>query len=155
MAAVHRRGANVALMTETTATHFNSDDGSFERWETPNGYNSHAYNDWDKENPLYNCRALPGNVTNRVQNEVMQKVLTQYNLTREVYVVETFRHLAPHHNMHYGNCHAEGGYRMHNLDCTHFCAFSPLMWTPIWRSLEQSLQKALHSKAKTHGLRAV
>lgn len=146
MTSVRRRGGNIALMTETTPTHFNSDDGSFEHWETPHGYNMNTYNDWDKMNPLYHCRPLPANVTNRVQNEVMRKVLVDHNLTHEIHVVETFRHLAPYHNMHYGNCHPEGGYRFRLMDCVHFCAFSPLMWTPIWRSMEHALQKALKHK---------
>ncbi len=146
MTNVHRRGKNIALMTETTPTHFNSDDGSFEHWQTPHGYDMNTYNKWDREYPLYHCRALSANVTNRVQNEVLRKVLTAQNLTDEIQVVETFRHLAPYHNMHYGNCHPEGGYRFGSLDCVHFCAFSPLMWTPIWRSMEHALHKSLRSK---------
>jgi len=144
---------NVAVWMETTATHFNSRRGDFAEWETPNGYHLMTYNTWDPEVPLYHCRQHNESEAglNRLDNLLMYEILQHHNLTRVLPVIEVHKHFVPHYRMHYGNCQSEGGYRTALMDCTHFCAYSPLMWAPIWRQIEQHMHAELQKPlARNH-----
>lgn len=139
---------SVAFWMETTATHFNSRLGVFADWETPEGYNSATYNTWDPEFPLYHCRQHNESEAglNRLENLLMYEIMQHQNLTQVLPVIEVHHHFAPHYRMHYGNCPSEGNFRVGLMDCTHFCAFSPLMWAPIWRQMEHSVHTELQKQ---------
>jgi hypothetical protein len=125
--------SNKIAFRETTPAHFNAPDlsGSFEKWErsTNKFYNYSTYNDWDKS--LYWCRAISNfssRQSNTKENEAVKSILHYWG--PNVFLLPTFRYLAPFYKMKYGHC---GGFsRIDVLDCVHLCAFSPTMWFPIW-----------------------
>lgn len=137
----HDRGQHIAIYRETTPTHFDSYDGKFETWETPLGYDHTVPNSWDSRIPMYHCRALQPNVTNRIENSIVESLISARKL--DIPVIQTYKYFAPFFKINYGNCDGEAGYRRKYVDCVHLCAFSPLMWMPIWMQLQEGVTRQL------------
>lgn len=125
------------IFRETTPQNFDSYDGSFENWETP--YDWNAANSWDSSSPLYHCKeSNMSRINSDLSSSLVRQMLDgakNYSKQFGIKYLEVYAILQPFYKLHYGNCHAEGGYRFAKLDCTHYCGFVPLMWLRVWENL--------------------
>eukprot|EP01036_Dinobryon_divergens_P030260 gene30260-39479_t len=143
---------------ETMPQHFDSEDGSYSRW-TPTYYKTP--NSWDPKHPLYHCRAvsnmersttgavahlliqrLRGNHSsnrNEVEEEEEEEEKKKKNEDDYIGYIETFKYFNAFPLMHNGYCRED--IRTVLQDCTHYCAFAPPMWMPIWSQLETFIRQ--------------
>eukprot|EP01035_Chromulina_nebulosa_P026877 gene26877-35252_t len=154
----HRNIAVQVAFLETMPQHFDSEDGSYSRW-TPTYYKTP--NSWDPKHPLYHCRAvsnmersttgavahlliqrLRGNHSsnrNEVEEEEEEEEKKKKNEDDYIGYIETFKYFNAFPLMHNGYCRED--IRTVLQDCTHYCAFAPPMWMPIWSQLETFIRQ--------------
>jgi hypothetical protein len=117
---------NIVVFKETTPSHFNSIDGSYERWDGT--YNAHG---------PYLCSPLKSisyetKASQTPENDVAEKIFKAWKETRVQYL-QTWEALAPFWKIHGGNCEKQE-------DCLHHCAYVPTAFAPIWRQLNAIVQ---------------
>ena len=133
---------NIVFFRETTPSHFpyrtdepeNVDINgtySYEKW-LDSSYANYSYlspNNWDQK--MYYCNAT---INDLQENAFVDDILNNWGVSNtKVTILKIFKYLSPFFALKYGHCGIK--MRIDDLDCVHYCSFSPPMWIPVWKEL--------------------
>lgn len=123
---------NIVIYRETPPSHFDSVDGTYEAWKEPDPNNMRLAMPSDSLFPLYMCREMSPNVTNRPENLLAKQIIVKRN--SQIPILEVFKYFRHMYKMHNGNCYF-GSDRSETTDCVHICQYVRPMWMPLWTQL--------------------
>ena len=142
---------NIVFFRETTPSHFPSRKDqpenldingtySYEKW-LDSSYANYSYllpNSWDQK--MYRCNAT---VHDLRENSFVDDILNNWGASNtKVRILKVFNFLSPFYTLKYGHCGIK--MRIDDLDCVHYCSFSPPMWIPVWKELLNQVQLSFY-----------
>jgi hypothetical protein len=127
---------NKVFWRETFPSHFGSVDGSYEKWHGTAVETSNIQGKQEQDGSHYHCKPLQNTSKEMMnsqspENGIAERILQNWPESR-VGLFPVWKDFAPFWKVHVGTRIPNGFMK---LDCLHYCAYVPPMWTPFWVQL--------------------